>query len=83
MRCSSARSNARLATPQALSELAHAWRLQGNLDEARGAASRAIGIAPELASAWFNLGAVQVVPGSWRETLDAIARELAVFVNDG
>jgi tetratricopeptide (TPR) repeat protein len=60
----------------ALSELAHAWRLQGNLDEARGAASRALEIAPGLASAWFNLGAVQVAQGEIPQGIESYRKAL-------
>jgi tetratricopeptide (TPR) repeat protein len=61
---------------QALSELAHAWRLQGNLDEARGAASKALEIAPGLAGAWFNLGAVQVAQGEVPQGIESYRKAL-------
>jgi len=43
--------------------LAHALRWQDRLDEARAAAAHAIELAPGMAAAWFNLGAIQAAQG--------------------
>lgn len=44
-------------------ELSHALRWQDKLEEARSAAARAIELAPGMAAAWFNLGAIRAAQG--------------------
>ncbi len=58
------------------SELAHALRWQDRPEDARSAAARAIELAPGLASAWFNLGAVEVGQGEMARGIESYRKAL-------
>ena len=62
----------------AWSELAHALRQVGRLEEARHAATRAIENEPGLASGWFHLGAVQLALGETNQSIVANRKAVAL-----